>query len=277
MDSATSLSGLFVNTLVFLANNANIMKTAVIIPSRYHSQRLPQKPLAMLRGMSLVERVFRRVEQASGIDSIHIATDHEEIAHHVKKFGGKVIMTSPECPSGTDRVAEAAKHLPSDYSVVINVQGDEPLLQPEVVTRVAEVMRDNYDVEIATPISPLLHAEDLANPAVVKVVLASNNDALYFSRQAIPFVRDEPVGDGWISRYQFQKHIGVYAYRREVLDKFVALGESSLEYTERLEQLRLLEAGYRIRCVPVQYDAVAVDTPEDVVRVEAILDRTENG
>jgi len=254
------------------------LKTAVIIPSRYSSQRLPQKPLAMLRGKSLVQRVYEKAKAADNIDIVIVATDHEEIAEHVQSFGGEVIMTSPECPSGTDRVAEAAAALSEEYGIVINVQGDEPLIAPQVISKLALAMQEDYTVDVATPISPILHAEELQNPATVKVVRDTEGNALYFSRQAIPFLRDvEQISSAWLNQFQYMKHIGLYAFRRPVLEQFVTLPEGLLERAEKLEQLRLLEAGIKIKCVTVQYDSVAVDTPDDIIRVEALLDRTENG
>jgi 3-deoxy-manno-octulosonate cytidylyltransferase (CMP-KDO synthetase) len=247
--------------------------TTVIIPSRYASERLPAKPLAMIRGKTLVERVYRQCSLAKGVDRIYVATDHEEIAREVERFGGTVAMTSPDCASGTDRVAQAAERLGITDGVVINVQGDEPLIDPAVITSLASLMQKNPDVQIATPVSRLTRSEDLMNPNVVKVVMNEHWDALYFSRQAIPYLRD--IGaqaiDRWVVAHSFFKHIGVYAYRIKALKQFVAMKESPLERAERLEQLRLLEAGIPIRCVEVEYESVAVDTPEDIRKVESLI------
>ena len=249
------------------------MKTVIIIPSRYASQRLPQKPLAMIAGKMLVQRVYERCKLASGIDEIYIATDHSAIAEAVEQFGGKVVMTSPDCPSGTDRVAEAAKNLNIENAIVINVQGDEPLIDPSVITALANEMKNHPEIPVATPITPLKKAEELTNPNIVFAVKDRNGNALYFSRHPIPFHRDLGFDSvfSWPEQHLYFKHIGVYAYRAGILKQFVALGESPLERAERLEQLRLLEAGIPIRCVEVDYESVAVDTAEDIKRVELLL------
>ncbi len=245
----------------------------IIIPARYGSERLPAKPLANIQGMTMIERVYRQCERAEGIDEIYVATDHEAIMTEVKHFGGRAVMTSTNCASGTDRVAEAAKLLGLQAATIINVQGDEPLIDPKVLTALDLEMQSHPEVLVATPVTPLKRSEDLLNPNVVFAVKDRNNNALYFSRHPIPFLRTlgtEAV-DKWPKQHLYFKHIGVYAYRAEILKQFVALGESTLERAERLEQLRLLEAGIPIRCVEVEYESVAVDTAEDVRRVESLL------
>ncbi len=250
------------------------MKTVVIIPSRYASVRLPAKPLALIRGRTLIARVYQRARLAEGIDEIYVATDHPGIAAEVEGFGGKVLMTSPDCPSGTDRVAQAAEQLALEDGIIINVQGDEPLIEPSVISALATAMKNDDSIRVATPIARLLKVEELTNPSIVKVILNTKRDALYFSRQWIPYARDvdEMNLHGWLDTHPCYKHIGVYAYRSEALKQFVALGESPLERAEKLEQLRLLEAGIPIRCVEVEYESVAVDTPEDILRVEQMID-----
>ena len=238
--------------------------TVVIIPARYASTRLPAKPLAIIAGMTMIERVFRQATLALGVDAVYVATDHPAIAREVERFGGRAIMTSPDCPSGTDRVFEAAQTLGLTDATVINVQGDEPLIDPNVITALARVMEQDPSILVATPISPLTIEEELTNPNVVTVVRNAKGDALYFSRTAIPYHRDTPTTS-------YFKHIGVYAYRMDALRKFVALGESHLERTERLEQLRILEAGIPIRCVEVEYESIAVDSPEDINKVEHLI------
>lgn len=248
------------------------MSTAIIIPARYYSQRLPQKPLALIAGVSLIQRVYERCIQAEAGD-VFVTTDHEEILNHVHGFGGKCILTSPAIPSGTDRVAAAAKDLGAQYDVIINVQGDEPLVPPLVIRQLAQTMHDDPSIPVATPITPLRNERELADPNIVKVVLDKENNGLYFSRQLIPFNRDRQADDvaTWLADYPYKKHIGLYAYRRLTLEMFAALDESLLERIERLEQLRLLHAGLRIRCIEVEYESIAVDVPEDIARVEAIL------
>ncbi len=251
------------------------MQTIIIIPSRHASQRLPAKPLAMIHGMTMIERVYRQCKKASGVDAVYVATDHQDIANEVNRFGAGVIMTPPECPSGTDRVASAADMLNLDPdSVVINVQGDEPLIDPVVITALVSQMQQHPEIQVATPITPLQHAEDLTNPNVVFAAKNKYGDALYFSRHPIPFLRELGASAvlSWPHQHLYFKHIGVYAYRAAVLKQFVALGESPLERAERLEQLRLLEAGIPIRCVEVQYESIAVDTIHDIWRVELLIE-----
>jgi 3-deoxy-manno-octulosonate cytidylyltransferase (CMP-KDO synthetase) len=248
------------------------MKTFIIIPARHGSTRLPAKPLAIIGGQTMIERVYRQCAKAEGIDGIYIATDHESIVQEVERIGAVPVMTSPECHSGTDRVAEAALKLGLNNDVIINVQGDEPLVDPPVITALAACMQEGPSVRVATPIVKITHKDDLTNPNVVKVVMTGAGDALYFSRQPIPYFRD--LGSDhffWLKKHTYFKHVGIYAYRSEVLREFIVLGESPLEHAERLEQLRLLEAGIPIRCVEVDYDSVAVDTPEDIDRVELRL------
>jgi 3-deoxy-manno-octulosonate cytidylyltransferase (CMP-KDO synthetase) len=248
------------------------MQTAIIIPARYYSQRLPQKPLALIAGTSLIQRVYDRCV-AANIADVYVTTDHEEILNHVQGFGGKCILTSPAIPSGTDRVAHAARELGDRYDVIINVQGDEPLVPPDVIRALANTMQADASITTATPITALKDQRELEDPNIVKVVLDSDGNGLYFSRQLIPFNRDRQSEDGatWTTDYPYKKHIGLYAYRRDTIERFVELGECLLERIERLEQLRLLYAGYKIRCIEVEYESVAVDVPADIARVEAIL------
>lgn len=243
------------------------MRTAVIIPARIGSERLARKALRMIAGTSLTERVWHQARKASGIDAVFVATDSEEIASHVEGFGGKAIMTDASCANGTERVAQAATRLGEVYDVIINVQGDEPLIEPQVIEAVAKAFQ-NAIILIATPVSPLRTTEELMSPNVVKCAIAQSGKALYFSRSPIPHVRSRAnvVHDGihW-------KHIGVYGFRGETLQEVVKLPQSLLEDSEKLEQLRWLEYGYDIHTVQVEYDSVSVDTEEDVLVVERIL------
>ncbi len=247
------------------------MNAAIIIPSRFASERLPHKALHLINDRSLIERVHERC-LASGLD-VYVATDHPAIEQHVLGFGGNVLLTSADCASGTDRVAAASAMLGDRYDFVINVQGDEPLIDHNVIRRIAETMQSDSNISCATPITPIVQIEDLTNPNIVKVVFESNMDALYFSRNAIPFLRDLsfPVSAEWLATKMFYKHIGLYAYRPSVLKNFVMLPESPLELAERLEQLRLLQAGIRIKCVVVDYESIAVDTLADIGLVERAL------
>ena len=236
------------------------MKTLGVIPARYGAQRFPGKPLALIAGKPLVQRVYEQARKAQRLDRIVIATDDTRIADVVKKFGGEVVMTSPACPSGTDRAAEVVRQLDCDQ--VVNIQGDEPLMRPEMIDQLVDGLAD-YDM--ATLARLIESAEVLANPNVVKVVFDINGNALYFSRHPIPFVRD--VG----ATAPHFKHLGIYAYRRDFLLKFVQLPPSALEKTEKLEQLRALENGFAIKVLVTLHDSVGVDVPADVKIVEEIL------
>lgn len=244
------------------------MKTAVIIPARLGSTRLPRKPLHLIAGVSLIERVWRRCSQSKDADILAVATDSEEIAKHVESFGGKAIMTPESCVTGTERVAVAARDLPNDIDIIINVQGDEPLVEAKVIGQIVSFFQQNISAKIVTPVSPLTSREDLIDPNVVKAALCSDGRALYFSRAPIPFEREpkERLPDGlhW-------KHIGIYGFRRKILGQVIELIPSKLENAEKLEQLRWLDGGYVINTIVTDYNAVAVDTIEDVRKVEAIL------
>jgi 3-deoxy-D-manno-octulosonate cytidylyltransferase len=244
----------------------------IIIPSRYESQRLPKKPLVKIAGKSLVERVFTRCRHVDPRYRVVVATDHVDIKDAVEALGGEVVMTSPDCASGTDRIEEAARLLGLKDQIVINVQGDEPLIEPSVVQAVIDALCADSAVQVATAVSLLKNTDELLSPNVVKAVLATSGDALYFSRSPIPFNRDHAEAkETWANSHTYYKHIGIYGYRLNALTKFVQLGESGLERVERLEQLRFLEAGIGIRATLVEYDSVAVDTIEDVRSVERII------
>ncbi|HET9135257.1 MAG TPA: 3-deoxy-manno-octulosonate cytidylyltransferase [Candidatus Kapabacteria bacterium] len=240
------------------------MKTAIIIPSRLGSTRLARKPLALINGISLIERVYTRCKKAD-VDTLVIATDSDEIAEHVKSFGGEYVMTPVDCENGTERVGVAALSLPEDIEVIINVQGDEPLIETSVIEKLVTLFELNPGVRIATPITPLTDKAELNDPAVVKVALTKDNRALYFSRATIPFDRDNS------GTLEYWKHIGVYGFRKKNLRQIMELPPCPLEQAEKLEQLRWLDAGYQINCVEVQYDSVAVDTQADVLKVEELL------
>ena len=236
------------------------MKTLGVIPARYGAQRFPGKPLALIAGQPLIQREYNQARQAHRLDRVVVATDDERIAATVNRFGGEVVLTAPTCPSGTDRAAEVAKQI--DCDLIVNIQGDEPLMRPEMIDQLVAGLAD---CDMATLARPIESAELLANPNVVKVVFAHNGNALYFSRHPIPFVRD---AGGTTTHF---KHLGIYAYRREFLLKFVQLPPSDLEKTEKLEQLRALENGYAIKVLVTPFDSVGVDEPADVQRVEKIL------
>jgi 3-deoxy-manno-octulosonate cytidylyltransferase (CMP-KDO synthetase) len=233
------------------------MKAICVIPARYGSKRFPGKPLAAETGRPLIRHVYEAAAGARRVDRVLVATDDERIARAVEAFGGTAVMTSPEHACGTDRVAEAARAFP-EAEIVINFQGDEPELDPGILDRLVGVLEADESVEVATPAGPL-GPEEAADPNAVKVALAAGGDALYFSRAPIPFARD-----GEASREApLLVHVGIYAFRRAALEAFAALPPSPLERTERLEQLRWLEAGRRMRVLVTEHRPAGVDTPAD--------------
>lgn len=239
-------------------------RTVAIIPARHASTRFPGKPLALIAGQPMIEHVWRRCQEARVFAEVLVATDDVRIQRVVEGFGGTAVMTSPTCPTGTDRVAEVARAR-ADVDVWVNVQGDEPLIPPQTLRVLAGLFEDPT-VEMGTLVRPLEPAEE-TNPNVVKAVLGLNGDALYFSRACLPFVR-EPGEAAEVKRWA---HLGLYGYRRETLLRLADLAPTPLEQTEKLEQLRALEHGLRIRCGQVTGQTVAVDVPNDIVRVEERL------
>lgn len=239
-----------------------------VIPARWASTRLPGKPLALIAGKPMIQRVIERVVLAESLDAVLVATDDRRIIDAVTSFnipGVNAVMTRADHPSGTDRIAEAVAGEPCD--VVINIQGDEPLMDPALIDRLAEVMLSG-DWDMATAAAPIKSEADLKNPAVVKAVFGRDGQALYFSRAAIPFVRDagtDAAGAHW-------RHIGIYAYRREYLMRLVAEPPCRLEQLEKLEQLRALHIGCRMHVLQTGDIGIGVDTPDDILKVEAILD-----
>lgn len=245
------------------------MRILGIIPARYASTRFPGKPLHPVAGKPLIQHVVERCHQAKSLDDVIVATDDARIAEVAKSFC-KVEMTSGRHPSGTDRIAEVVGRTPCDGAV--NIQGDEPLVDPAVIDAVAKALAGCAMSTAATPISDVTEYD---NPNVVKVVVNAAGRALYFSRRTIPFVRDaasRPIAEQ-LAAFPFLKHLGIYGYRREMLLRLVNLPLSLLEAAERLEQLRALENGIEIAVVKVIYDSVGVDAPEDVARVEELLRR----
>lgn len=243
------------------------MKVLGIIPARYASSRFPGKPLLDLNGKTMIRRVYEGASKARSIDRIIVATDDERIFREVESFGGDVMMTSAEHPSGTDRCGEVARIL-SDYDVVINIQGDEPLVDYRQLEALASAF-DDREVTIATLGIRQLSEEDLHNPNRIKIVVGNRNEALYFSRSFIPNSANFK-GDP-IAFYPFLRHIGLYAYRRETLLELVALTPSRLEQVESLEQLRWLYYGYKIRVVETDIETPNIDVLEDVEKVLALL------
>jgi 3-deoxy-manno-octulosonate cytidylyltransferase (CMP-KDO synthetase) len=241
--------------------------TVAVIPARLASTRLPRKVLADIHGQPLLWYVWRQVKKARSLSAVYVATDSEEVCTTVESWGGSAFMTSEDCPSGTDRIASILNRIEGDR--ILNIQGDEPLIDPQLIDGMVEAWGKNGG-DLITPVYRIRDLETLQNPNVVKVVRGRDGQAYYFSRHPIPFVRDLPI-ERWLEKHTFWGHVGVYGYRREVLAAFPSIPESSLESAERLEQLRFLEAGFEIRTVTTDYHPVAVDTPVDLERVRMIL------
>jgi len=250
------------------------MKFIGIIPARYASTRFPAKPLAILGGKTVIQRVY---EQVKGLtDEVYVATDDTRIEDAVKSFGGNAVMTSANHKSGTDRCFEAYTKIGKGYDVIINIQGDEPFIQPQQLTAIKECF-NNADTQIATLVKPFTSKdgfEALKNINSPKVVINKNHEALYFSRSIIPFVRGKEQNQ-WINEHIYYKHIGLYAYKANVLKEITALSQSSLELAESLEQLRWLENGYRIKVGISTIETIGIDTPEDLENAENFL-KTHN-
>lgn len=246
------------------------MKFIGIIPARYASTRFPAKPLALLGGKTVIQRVY---EQVVGVlDDAYVATDDERIEAAVKAFGGKVVMTSVQHKSGTDRCYEACCKVGGGYDVIVNIQGDEPFIQPSQLLAVKACFEDPA-TQIATLVKPFSISDAfdaLENVNSPKVVVDKNWNALYFSRSIIPYQRGATQNE-WLKNHVYYKHIGLYAYRKEVLKEITALPQSSLELAESLEQLRWLENGYTIKVGISQVETIGIDTPQDLKNAEAFL------
>ena len=243
------------------------MKFIGLIPARYASTRFPGKPLALLGGKPVIQRVYEQV--TSVLDDACVATDDERIYNCVKEFGGKVVITRTDHKSGTDRIEEAIEKIGGDYDVIVNIQGDEPFIQRSQIETVCSCF-DDEETQIATLGKPFTSMDAVANPNSPKIVVDNNNFAMYFSRSIIPFVRGKEQTE-WLDHYPFLKHLGIYAYRREVLRKITQLPQSSLEIAESLEQLRWLQNGFKIKVGLTDIETVGIDTPEDLERAEREL------
>ena len=243
------------------------MKFTAIIPARYASTRFPGKPLAILGGKTVIQRVY---EQAvSVLDDAYVATDDERILQTVEAFGGRAVMTRSDHKSGTDRIEEAATKIGTTADVIINIQGDEPFIHPSQIETLCRLF-DDPQTQIGTLGKRFESMEAVENPNSPKIVTDVKGFALYFSRSVIPFIRGRQR-DEWFGQYPFLKHLGIYAYRREVLSEITKLPQSSLEIAESLEQLRWLQNGYRIRVGETNIETVGIDTPEDLQRAEQLL------
>lgn len=240
-----------------------------IIPSRYESSRFPGKPLVDIGGKSMIQRVYEQAQQTQSLTDVFVATDDQRIYDHVVAFGGKAVMTSTKHQTGTDRCKEAYQKAFPTADYIINIQGDEPFIQPKQIDVLATCLTEEK-VEIATLIKKIEDEETLFNVNTPKVVITENKFARYFSRQTIPYLRNIEQKD-WLDSHTFYKHIGIYAYRVDVLNKITQLEASSLEKAESLEQLRWLENGYQIKVAETDFETIGIDTPEDLKKVKDLL------
>ena len=235
-----------------------------IIPARFASTRFPGKALIDIGGKSMIQRVYEQSKKSKSLNKIIVATDDQRILNHVTDFGGEAIMTSEHHKSGTDRCFEALNNLKESYQYIINIQGDEPFIEPEQIDELANAL--NADVEIATQMIVVKNKEELFDAGEAKIVLNENSEALYFSRSPIPFVRNVSE-ENWHLHHTFYRQVGMYAYRKDILEKITKLPVSSLEKAESLEQLRWLQNGFKIKCVLTKYESHCLDVPEDVEKV----------
>lgn len=247
----------------------NNMRIVGIIPARYASTRFPGKPLVDIGGKSMIQRVYEQAKKSSALAEVVVATDDSRIEKHVKDFGGAVIMTATEHQSGTDRCFEVVQKLENPADVVINIQGDEPFIQPGQIDEIASCFQIPA-VQLATLVKKISSTEELFNTNIPKVLLNKNKEAIYFSRQTIPHLRGKKEEE-WLKNYTYYKHIGIYAYQSGILGKITALPPSSLELAEGLEQLRWIENGYKIKVEFTDYESVAVDVPEDLKKLTKFL------
>ncbi len=238
------------------------MKILGIIPARYASTRFPGKPLVDIKGKSMIQRVYEQASKCKSLSAVVVATDDDRIFSHVQNFGGKAVMTSTDHPSGTDRCMEALEKFGGSYDVVINIQGDEPFIQPEQLEQLIGCFSDGA-AQIATLAKKIETSEDLVNVNLPKIVFNQNYKALYFSRSPIPGQKSANYSE-WFANHSYYRHIGLYGYRTEVLKEITKLQPSPLEKTESLEQLRWLEAGYNIKVGITELETLAIDTPDDL-------------
>jgi 3-deoxy-manno-octulosonate cytidylyltransferase (CMP-KDO synthetase) len=245
---------------------------AGIIPARYASTRFPGKPLIDILGKSMIQRVYEEAAKSKLLDKVVVATDDERIMAHVESFGGTAVMTAASHPSGTDRCYDALQQIGEAFKYVINIQGDEPFIDPAQIDELAAILSDGT-VELATQMIPVGNYEELFDKGEVKIVLNDKMEALYFSRMVIPFIKGVEEKD-WHKHHKYYRHVGMYAYRRDVLAQITKLPVSALEKAESLEQLRWLESGFKIKCVTTGFDSHCIDTPEDIEKVLRRMGKT---
>lgn len=243
------------------------MKVLGIIPARYGSTRFPGKPLAKIHGITMIQRVYQRAKLATALQDVIVATDDQRIYDHVVSFGGKVMMTSDQHPSGTDRCAEVVAKFSGIYDVVVNIQGDEPYIHPEQIDLLVSCFKSG-DFDLATLIKKITSIEELNQVNLPKVVIDKSGKALYFSRSVVPYTKSEDRINA-IEQGLYYKHVGIYGYRASILPELAALPKSKLEIMESLEQLRWLENGYSIVTAISDHENIAVDAPEDITLIES--------
>jgi 3-deoxy-manno-octulosonate cytidylyltransferase (CMP-KDO synthetase) len=240
-----------------------------IIPARYNSTRFPGKPLADINGKTMVQRVYEQATKATQLSKVLIATDDDRIYNHIKEFGGEAVMTSPQHQSGTDRCAEIIRNDSSgQWDVVVNIQGDEPYIQPEQIDLLCSLFISD-ETQIATLVKKITSVDELFNHNNVKAILNKRNEAIYFSRSPVPYNKNFPEQE-WLKYSTYYKHIGIYGYRTEVLKTISQLPKTNLEITESLEQLRWIENGYTIKAEITLQESIAIDTPEDLMKVKIV-------
>lgn len=241
------------------------MRILGVIPARYASTRFPGKPLVQIQGKTMIQRVYEQAIQAKGLSDVIVATDNDQIANEVIRFSGNYVLTSTQHQSGTDRCAEVAAAFP-DFDAIINIQGDEPYIDPKQIELVISCFADR-EVQLATLIKKINTESELFNVNIPKVLLNEKQEAIYFSRQTIPFIRGIEKEE-WINSHQFYKHIGIYGYNYAALQEITRLAPSKLELAESLEQLRWIEHGYRIQTRITDIESIAIDTPEDLNKID---------
>lgn len=245
------------------------MKILGVIPARYASTRFPAKALVDIKGKPMVQWVYEHCLEAKLLSKVIIATDHESIAEAIEGFGGNYVLTKPEHPSGTDRCWEAYLKADERFDYVINIQGDEPFINPDQIDTLAQLL--DGEVQLATLVKQFKDIDLLLSPNTAKVVLNTENEAQYFSRSPIPYLRNYPQSE-WLNNHTFWKHIGIYAYRTDILQAITKLPQGNLEKAESLEQLRWLENGYQIKVAETQHESISIDTPEDLQTLLAYLE-----
>lgn len=249
------------------------MRIAGIIPARYQSSRLPGKPIAKIGSKSIIQRVYESVT-ASSLDEVFIATDHHQILEHAREIGMNAVMTSPETATGTERCHEAIGQINQYFDCLINIQGDEPFIQPQQIDQIVHTFQNNPSTQIVTLGKKIEQQEDLMSPVVVKVVFNQQLRALYFSRSPIPYLRDESLAQ-WHLHFNFYKHIGIYGYKTKTLEELIKLPHSVLEKAESLEQLRWLDHGYPIHVIETAYESFGIDTQQDLDKANEYI-QTQN-